>query len=367
MTGKKTLDYLCVITVTLAAVFVLPAGSSPAPEGLSQGNSTTSSSYDLIGEVRNPEITVDQDEARHLYPYGLASTLAYSYKLERSDPQKTRWNFARLEHQKLKPVTISDIPVNASKLFKLKTGRFEDKSSGLQARGFIHTPTDTLILAFAGTDFEATYRSLVTASASVQIAWGYEPEILHEAASLCKNLKEGGRYKRIVLTGSSLGGAVAQYASLACGSQAIVFNTLALPENLRHNAAYSRSQIDQIPVDEVIKAHEKTLILSEVEKEVLNNEETWGHYIMQNDLPKDMSVFVIPSANRTSSTTSRHWAPAVIEAIEKRAGYDFNVTAHISLADEEQTPQEPSVSGRDDSENADLPVKDEQLHFNDVQ
>ncbi len=37
------------------------------------------------------------------------------------------------------------------------------------------------------------------------------------------------------------------------------------------------------------------------------------------------------------------------------------VTAHISLADEEQTLQEPSVSARDDSENADLPVKNEQL------
>ena len=46
---------------------------------------------------------------------------------------------------------------------------------------------------------------------------------------------------------------------------------------------------------------------------------------------------------------------------EEEVEDEHRVTAHISLADKEQTPQKPSVSGRDDSENADLPVENEQL------
>ena len=52
------------------------------------------------------------------------------------------------------------------------------------------------------------------------------------------------------------------------------------------------------------------------------------------------------------------------DSSESEADQASNVTAHISLADEEQTPQEPSVSGRDDSENADLPEKYGQLPSN---
>ncbi len=319
MVAKRKMVFSYFIIIVLKTIPVVSAFEGSSAAGLSPYSPDNATS-----DTRNPEITVDSNLAEFLYPYALTSLLAYSYKLEHSNPQRSQWNIDRLEHQQLKPLTASELLTTGIEThFNQKTGRFEGRSSGLQARGLIHTPTDTLILGFAGTVFEANYRSLVTMMASFKISQNYEPEILHEAAYLCKSLNESRRFKRIVLTGSSLGGAIAQYASLACGSQAIVFNTLTLPEKLRLKAVLSRNQIDRAPVHRILKDHEKTLIVSKVQGESLNTLSSWSHYFFQSSLPKGVPVFVIPSANPTSSPISQHWAPAIVNALEKQAGYYF--------------------------------------------
>ena len=67
----------------------------------------------------------------------------------------------------------------------------------------------------------------------------------------------------------------------------------------------------------------ENLILSEIDGEFLNNEDTWINYFLQNTLPEKVSVIVIPPENATSTLMSRHRAPGVVRALEKQAGYAF--------------------------------------------
>ncbi|WP_281646602.1 hypothetical protein [Parendozoicomonas sp. Alg238-R29] len=316
-------------TILLALVISLPVFASQSILHLPGGYFFTPAT--LVGtpatDEDNPKINIDKLQAKALYPYALASHMAHSYKLERSKPADHHWNFDRLEFLKLEQIKAIDLPVSASKTFKPRvTKRFEHSHSGLQARGFIHRPTSTVILAFAGTDFDATYRSAVTISASSQIAYGFRHQILTEARRLCRHLKNTPSIKSIVLTGSSLGGAVAQYAGLACNVPAVAFNSLELPDSLRRDAIYHRSKenLTEETATEAINTYNKNwLILAEVEGEYLNNKSTWGNTLFQNPHPEGVPVYVIPANTTKLSIKKRHWTPALVDSIEKASNYQF--------------------------------------------
>ncbi len=122
--------------------------------------------------------------------------------------------------------------------------------------------------------------------------------------------------------------------------------------------------------------HWVLVVVDNKEKKILHVDSLWGsnfsekcakliytwntNFRLKQSLP-DGNDYKIKKHDIPFQTNSDDCGVAILWAAEeilKRKGalpHADPVTAHISLADEEQTPQEPSVSGRDDSENADLP------------
>ncbi len=302
-------------------IIALPAGESVQNKNLFTAPSPLAST--------NSQQNINQRQAQILYPYALASLMAHSYKLNRSDRSQTQMNFERLKFLKLEPLTIGDLATEESKkhFHNNESQRFSHKGSGLQARAFIHRKSGTVIVAFAGTDFERSYRSAVTISAAVKISWGYRHRILTEARHLCARLQNLPDIKQIILTGLSLGGAVAQYAGIACDLPVVAFNSLALPKILRQDAYRLGSTLRKEKNESITQAldqHLQQTIFAEVEGEYLNNKETWGNWLIQNPHPEGAMIFTIPPAREEESHRNRHWAPQLVDALEKASRYQFS-------------------------------------------
>ncbi len=305
--------FMLVTTLSVSPVF-----GSPALLHLPLGKFTPPTEFFVFADrgIRNPKAITTSRQAEILYPYALASHMAHSYKLARSKAKDHHWNFDRLNFLELTPIDERMIPSSCKHLFKTKTQRFEHHRSGLQARGFLHKPTRTLILAFAGTDFDLGHRSRTTLFSSTKIVWSYQARMLDEAHKLCRELRESERYAHIILTGSSLGGAVAQYAGLACDLPAIAFNSLALSKELRSTALRARHS------DANTSTAASGLILAQIEGEVLNGT-SWSSHLLQNPHPAGVPIFMIAPANPHLSMLKRHSTSAVVAGLEKLAGYHF--------------------------------------------
>lgn len=305
--------FMLVSTLTVSPVF-----GSPSLLYLPQGEFTPPTEFFVFADrtSRNPTATTNMRQAEILYPYALASHMAHSYKLVRSKKRDHHWNFDRLNFLQLTPLNEQTIPKPCRSIFKASTQRFEHHSSGLQARGFLHAPTRTLILAFAGSDFDLGYRSRTTLLSSTKIVWSYHSRILDEAQKLCQELQESEHYERIILTGSSLGGAVAQYAGLACDLPVVAFNSLALSKELRGLAIRARHN------EETSTTPASGLILAQIEGEVLNST-SWSSYLLQNPHPAGVPIFMIAPANPRLNMLKRHTTSALVAGLEKLTGYHF--------------------------------------------
>ena len=322
----KKLRILSTIIAMLATTLpTVPALAAPELLRLPEGITVSPSEFlplDTTGNQNYPEAQITARQAQILYPFGLASHMAHSYKLNRSNPIDHHWNFDRLNFLELTPLDTQLIPTTTFELFNPKTGRFEHEASGLQARGLLHKPSNTLILGFAGTDFDLGQRSRATLYSSTLIAWNYQNPMLNEAAQLCQQLLESDQYDQIILTGSSLGGAVAQYAAIACDLPVVAFNSLALSKELRTNAINFGAQMTY-ELDKTLEEHKDNLILAKIKGEFLNNNKWLGGYALQNPHPVGVPSYIIPPANKKLNMLKRHWTPAVVAGLEKMAGYHF--------------------------------------------
>ena len=315
----------------LATTF--PSLSVAAPELLRLPDGVESSSEFLTLDTldsqqqrqKHPEVLITADQAKFLYPYALASYMAHCYRLNRSDPNIHDWYFDRLDFFKLTPLNELSTPPLTEALLNAKTGRFEHQDSGLQARGLLHESSKTLILGFAGTDFDLGQRSRASICSSSLIIWSINSSILNEAAHLCQQLQESGEYEHIILTGSSLGGAVAQYAGIACDLPVVAFNSLALSKTLRTQAIKAQTQIsdDSDDLEKALTKYKNNLILAKVHGEFLNNNQWLGGYVFQNSHPLGVPVHVIPPSNKKQSMIERHMPHAILAGLEKMAGYHF--------------------------------------------
>lgn len=324
---KKTHNLLLFIAI-LATTFSNLSVAAPEllrlPEGIeSSSEFLTLDTLDSQQQrQKHPGVLITADQARLLYPYALASYMVHCYKLNRSDPYIHHWNFDRLDFLKLTPLNKLSIPPVTEALFNAKTGRFEHQDSGLCVRGLLHENSKTLILGFAGTDFDFGQRSRASIYSFSLIIWSINSSMLNEAAHLCQQLQESGEYEHIILTGSSLGGAVAQYAGIACDLPVVVFNSLALSKTLRTQALTANTQISD-GLDKTLTEHKNNLILAKVHGEFLNNNKWLGGYVLQNSHPLGVPVHVIPPSNKKQNMIERHMPHAILAGLEKMAEYHF--------------------------------------------
>ncbi|MCL6269474.1 hypothetical protein M3P05_05910 [Sansalvadorimonas sp. 2012CJ34-2] len=285
--------------------------------------SVTTSAAQIQNEEPRGTI-ISPQKAKSLTPYAFASQLAHTYKLNGKSEKSIATRNKMLGYE-MTPVDSKDLPEPIKYLFiQDETQRFWSYS-GLQARAFYHHNKKNIVLAFAGTDFHPLmYRSYATAGTANLIAYGYSTPMLTQASALCRAFKEIPEVENIIVTGNSLGGAVAHYAGLACGAKTIAFNSLALPENLRQQAILDyinyHSIEDSFSIDPSYRSElsnagtPKQLELIEVEGEALNN--TKGMWIIQGQHPKNTPIQIVPSHDKKLGSVGRHWAPAVIKSLE---------------------------------------------------
>ena len=272
--------------------------------------------YTPESKIGNPLRSITPTEAQALYPYALASRLAHT-------PRFKTFIQERLAFLGLKTATYNDIPEQALKYFDTDTGYLSHWPSGLQARLFLHEKSKTAILAFAGTDFSFSSRSPITMSAAAQIAVGSQAWILEKGRRLCILIKDSPKVNQIIVTGISLGGAVAQFTGIACDAPAIAFNSLALDKSLQLRALRPAPSIE-VPeelAEKTLITHTRQLIIAHIEDESLNNPDSPINWALQNEHPQGLTILTIPPENKKLNSRGRHWASPLMKAMEKHAGY----------------------------------------------
>ncbi len=175
---------------------------------------------------RDPEIV---EVAKEVEPYALMSHATYSFK---ADPIP---GYKRLSK--------SELPQKWQKHYVEKNSSIQLKNIAMGAIVFKKEHSDQLVLAYKGTDlrlFLAPSFSKLLENWSnfqnnfltaTQLKLGWTPQHFTQALELANDLKEKYNDHTLLFTGSSLGGAIAQFVALKTTSQAYVFNSLALNTN----------------------------------------------------------------------------------------------------------------------------------------
>ncbi|WP_422472158.1 hypothetical protein [Endozoicomonas sp. ALB032] len=277
-----------------------------------------------------------------LYPYAFASYLSYRYKVS-SDKAGTKEALEdRLTYIQYRNAVKTDVPEKwlTQGVFdtRRETNRIHDhKDSGLKARVLLHTSQKKILIAFTGTEFDSLnsltnavwtqggygygYLAQITSSLYRFITGsGYFPlevPMLRRALELTVDLYEHYPDHEFELTGSSLGGAIAQYVSFKTRFKAVVFNSLAL-----NSAIYW-----QVQNEEPDLRPEALITHAYLDGELLNDT-LQGHFIQgpahaiyaQGSLPVEGLEIPVPASEKSlhglAQFWSRHLASGLLRALE---------------------------------------------------
>ncbi|KEQ18987.1 hypothetical protein GZ78_02790 [Endozoicomonas numazuensis] len=277
-----------------------------------------------------------------LYPYAFASYLSYRFKAH-SDTAGVQEALAdRLSRIQYRNALKGDVPEKwlTQGLFETKNDAnriYDQKDSGLKARVFFHSSQKKILIAFTGTEFDCPnsianavwthggygYGYLAQATsylASFITDGGYSPfevPMLRKALELTVDLYERYPDHTFELTGSSLGGAIAQYVSFKTRFKAVVFNSLAL-----NSAIYW-----QVQNEEPDLKPEELITHAYLNGELLNGS-IQSYFIQgpahsvyaQGRMPVEGLEIPIPSSEKSlygmGQFWSRHSATGLLKAIE---------------------------------------------------
>jgi hypothetical protein len=114
----------------------------------------------------------------------------------------------------------------------------QDDDSGMQAGLYYNPNTNGLVLAFRGTKFcdfpcslSETKESFLDLAADALLAVGEVDKQFDDAYNYAENVLNRSEGRKIIVTGHSLGGALAQAIGSSLGLKTFAFNSAATPEN----------------------------------------------------------------------------------------------------------------------------------------
>ncbi|WP_216602304.1 hypothetical protein [Vibrio pectenicida] len=182
-------------------------------------------------------------------------------------------NFIQSSHKSTESQSISFPPyidVDSKNNEQLK---YIDKHTGLMATVLmpIDEQDNHVVLAFAGTDTRSsikgrTERGVINSSSAYNQINGQIPDDFKQAEILAQAIKSAYPEKQLIVTGTSLGGGLAQYAAMLTDSKAYAFNALGLGKGSLEHIIQKR-QFESL--EELNKAAEEKIVNVNLEGEAL--------------------------------------------------------------------------------------------------
>ncbi|MGI9274539.1 MAG: hypothetical protein ACR2PT_06760 [Endozoicomonas sp.] len=271
----------------------------------------------------------DNQIAKSYYPYALTSYLAHKHKLTTGkDNHANPAVEERLALHGYRNITATELPPswrvkNKGGVYEAKNGthRIYDKNgTNLYGRVFINDDSNKIIIAFAGTEFNPQkygWRIASTLSTSFMAAFasifanGKDIAMMTKAVKVTKDIANQFPGYQVELSGSSLGGAIAQFVSLETGYSARVFNSLALNNTiLEHFKLWHPDHNPETLISHVYLAGE-----------LLNDSYDLTSYLVQGKMPVKGYKLDVPSEVSAQidgylTGWSRHWAGSVLKVME---------------------------------------------------
>ncbi len=269
----------------------------------------------------------DWQDVQSQLPYALMSYFAEMYKV--SSDRSRRKNEALTERKNIltrlgyRELNQSEFPTSWQKYYVPgESSRYHNKNTELRIRTYLNPVKKTIVMAIAGTQFSKT-ASLHSAGT---IAYGFQTQVLDEALSLSRDLKEKHPDYTLELTGASQGGAVAQYVSINMNdARAYVFNSQALHKTFT-------GDLNDNQLSRIHSAY--------IESEMLNNALVPGYWLIQNTMPVDGVVLKLDDELTeringiyftfsgiayvfTPDNFILHWTGSVLEAVETLSGLNL--------------------------------------------
>ncbi|WP_299003386.1 hypothetical protein [uncultured Shewanella sp.] len=157
--------------------------------------------------------------------------------------------------------------------------KFIDENTGLMATVLLPLSNNDnrVILAFAGSDtrvsiYGRTERGVINSASVYEQVNGGIPADFKQAKALAVSIKSTYPSKDLIITGTSLGGGLAQYAAMLTDSKAYGFNALGLGSGTREDIMTSRGFSTQNEFDE---AANQSIINVNLEGEALTSLFGW--------------------------------------------------------------------------------------------
>ena len=262
------------------------------------------------------------------YPYALTSYLAHKHKLTSSNTEKQAAVDNRLALHGYKNITAEELPLSwqgkGNKVYQTKGDTHSIYNKGetnLYGRVFINDQSQKIIVAFAGTEFNAlkygwrVSSTLYTSFMASYASFFKGPEqipMMQKAVKVTRDIAEKFPGYEVELSGSSLGGGIAQFVALETGYSARVFNSLALSDTIYSH--FAETKPDHKPEDLITHVY--------LAGELLNDSYDPTSYLIQGHMPVAGHRIEVPSqvsAEIDSSVFtgwSRHWAGSVLKVME---------------------------------------------------
>lgn len=208
-----------------------------------------------------PQRTAKQKDLEALYPYAAASYFSYRFKVPSTKTNGEKELIeARLNKMGYRNATPVDVPTEwiINGTFEVKAGAdriYDFANSGLKARVFINDRSEQtkVIIAFTGTEFDSATSILNALQTQMGVGYGYMAQylmlpylgevqplqvpMLRKALEITLDIQKKYGKAKIELTGSSLGGAIAQFVAHYTELNAVVFNSLALNPAIKSQMA----------------------------------------------------------------------------------------------------------------------------------
>jgi predicted esterase YcpF (UPF0227 family) len=153
----------------------------------------------------------------------------------------------------------------------------KDKNSGMQAAVYYNPESDEVVLAFRGTEtcdfpcsFSETAEFLLDTAADALLAVGQVDTQFKDAVSYAEDVVFRAQGRKIIVTGHSLGGGLAQGVGSVFGLETFAFNSAPVPEEFFE--IYSPA----IPFEELSKIIH---VISDIHDPVSNTDETGKFYL----------------------------------------------------------------------------------------